>query len=138
MLLFLPFFGTSDQPCWLAEACKILLPLLQVLTTKQWATVVVHSYPYLPTVEDSLGAFAEQMQGQSKEAIIATAETNSMEREWQALQEYIELIGRADSTHNYLPLSKCSSFKSTARADARAHAMMPFRAEAAINLHYRL
>ena len=30
-LLFLPFFGTSDQPCWLAEACKILLLFLLLL-----------------------------------------------------------------------------------------------------------
>ena len=26
--MFLPFCGTSDQPCWLAEACKILVLLL--------------------------------------------------------------------------------------------------------------
>ena len=26
-LLFLPFFGTSDQPCWLAEACRFTLLL---------------------------------------------------------------------------------------------------------------
>ena len=24
-LVFLPFYGTNDQPCWLAEACQILL-----------------------------------------------------------------------------------------------------------------
>ena len=27
-LLFLPFFGTSDQPCWLTEARNFLLLLL--------------------------------------------------------------------------------------------------------------
>ena len=27
-LLFLPFFGTSDQPCWLAEACQAVLHLM--------------------------------------------------------------------------------------------------------------
>ena len=40
-------FGTSDQSCWLAEACKILL--LQLVETKKNTTAV----------EKLAGAFAQ-------------------------------------------------------------------------------
>ena len=117
--------------------CSELL-LLQVLTTKQWAIIIVHAYPYLPTVEDSLAAFAEKVKGPSKQAIIKAAETEDMEAEWQALQEFIEMIGGAESTHAYLPLSTCDAFIRKLQPALWSHAPMPFGAEAAINMHYRL
>ena len=43
-LLFLPFCGTSDQPCWLAEACIILLFLLL------YVPVMISVHRLLPAV----------------------------------------------------------------------------------------
>ena len=39
-LNMIAIIGTSDRPCWLAEACKILLLLLQVLLLRVWARSV--------------------------------------------------------------------------------------------------
>lgn len=109
-----------------------------ILSTKQWALIIVHAYPYLPTVEQSLQAFAEfGKSSMSKADILKAAETDSMETAWQALQEYIELIGQQNS-HEYLPLSSCPAFKSQAQPGAATRASMPFGTEAAINLHYNI
>ena len=115
---------------------------LQILSTKQWARIIVHAYPYLPTVEQSLQAFAEfetSKSFMSTTDILKAAETDSMETAWQALQlqEYIELNGEKN-THNYLPLSSCPSFKSKAQPASAARAIMPFGTEVDINLHYNI
>lgn len=81
-----------------------------VLTTRQWASVIVHAYPYLMTLESSLEAFASQKGMAPKSAIVRAAQTDDMESDWLALQEYIELISQ-EKPHDYLPLSKCSAFK---------------------------
>ena len=85
--------------------------LAQVMTTRQWASVIVHAYPYLMTLESSLEAFASQKGMQPKSAIVKTAQTDDTEFDWLALQEYIELISQ-EKPHDYLPLSKCPAFKS--------------------------
>ena len=109
-----------------------------MLTTKQWALVIVHAYPYLPTVEQCLEAFAEFGNSSvSKADLLKAAETDSMEPAWQALQEYIEFIGQQNS-HDYLPLSSCPAFKSNAQPGSVSRASMPFGTEVAINLHYQV
>jgi len=113
-------------------------PLAQVLTTRQWASVIVHAYPYLMTVESSLEAFASHKGMQPKSAILKEAQTDNMESDWLALQEYIELISQ-ENPHEYLPLCKCSAFKSKAKTqDGPTKTLMPFGTEAAINLHYHV
>jgi len=111
-------------------------PLAQVLTTRQWALVIVHAYPYLMTVESSLEAFASHRGMQPKSVLLKAAQTDDMESDWLALQEYIELISQ-ENPHDYLPLSKCSAFKSKVTQNG-SKTLMPFGTEAAINLHYRL
>ena len=86
------------------------LTLAQVLTTRQWASIIVHAYPYLMTVESSLEAFASHRGMQPKSVILKAAQTDDMESDWLALQEYTELISQ-EKSHDYLPLSKCSAFK---------------------------
>ena len=111
---------------------------MQILSTKQWALIIVHAYPYLPTVELQLEAFAQYGKtSMTKADILKAAETDSMESGWHALQEYIELIGQENS-HDYLPLSSCAAFKSKVQPASFPRSAMPFRTEAAINLHYRL
>jgi len=112
-------------------------PLAQVLTTRQWALIIVHAYPYLMTVESSLEAFASHRGMQPKSVLLKAAQTDDMESEWLALQEYIELIGQ-ENPHEYLPLFKCSAFKSNAKTQNGSKTLMPFGTEAAINLHYHL
>jgi len=111
--------------------------LLQVLTTRQWAAMIVHAYPYLITVEESLEASAKHKGRQPKLAILKAAQTDNMESDWLALQEYIELISQ-ENPHDYLPLSKCSAFKSKVKSQDGPKTLMPFGTEAAINLHYHL
>ncbi|KAA6422014.1 MAG: hypothetical protein FRX49_08032 [Trebouxia sp. A1-2] len=108
-----------------------------VLTTRQWAAIIVHAYPYLVTVESSLEAFASHKGRQPKSVILKAAQTDNMESEWLALQEYIELISQ-ENPHDYLPLSKCSAFKSKVTTQGGLQTLMPFGTEAAISLHYHL
>ena len=111
--------------------------LLQVLTTRQWAAMIVHAYPYLITVEESLEACAKHKGRQPKLAILKAAQTDNMESDWLALQEYIELISHKNP-HDHLPLPKCSAFESKASTQDGSKTCMPFGTQAAINLHYRL
>lgn len=113
------------------------MPSAQVLTTRQWAAIIVHAYPYLVTVESSLEAFASHKGRQPKSVILKAAQTDNMESEWLALQEYIELISQ-ENPHDYLPLSKCSAFKSKVTTQGGLQTLMPFGTEAAISLHYHL
>ena len=62
------------------------------------------------TLESSLEAFASQKGMAPKSAIVKAAQTDDMESDWLALQEYIELISQ-EKPHDYLSLSKCSAFK---------------------------
>ena len=84
--------------------------LAQVLTPRQWAAMIVHAYPYLMTLESTSEAFASQRGMQPKSAIVEAAQTDDMESDWLALQEYTELISQ-EKSHDYLPLFKCSAFK---------------------------
>ena len=62
------------------------------------------------TLESSLEAFASQKGMAPNSAIVKAAQTDDMESDWLALQEYIELISQ-EKPHDCLPLSKCSAFK---------------------------
>lgn len=86
------------------------LILAQVMTTRQWAAMIVHAYPYLMTLGASSEAFASHRGMQAKSDIVEAAQTDEMESDWLASQKYIELISQ-EKSHDYLPLSKCSAFK---------------------------
>lgn len=89
------------------------------------------------TVESSLEAFANHRGMQPKSVILKAAQTDDMESDWLALQEYIELISQ-ENPHEYLPLSKCPAFKSKVKSQEGPKTLMPFGTEAAINLLYHL
>ena len=70
--------------------------MLQVFSTKQWATVIVHAYPYIPDVENALEAVAKANGQPSKHSILID---RSM-----GLESYLELLAK-QTTHDYVPLS---------------------------------
>ncbi len=108
------------------------LLMLQVYTTKQWAIMIVQSYPYLPTLEFHFETMASERGEPSRAELLANAQTNTMAAEWRHLNKYLEVIA-SSKTHDYIPLSE-KPVKSLYPADAS----MSFGAEAALNLHYMM
>ena len=106
--------------------------MLQVYTTKQWAIMIVQSYPYLPTLEFHFETIAAERGEPSRAELLAHAQTNTMAAEWRHLNKYLEVIA-SSKTHDYIPLSE-KPVKSLYPADAS----MSFGAEAALNLHYMM
>ena len=109
---------------------SLLMP--QVYTTKQWAIMIVQSYPHLPTLEFHFETMASERGEPSRAELLANAQTNTMAAEWRHLNKYLEVIA-SSKTHDYIPLSE-KPVKSLYPADAS----MSFGAEAALNLHYMM
>jgi len=64
------------------------LAMLQVLTTKQLAEMMVHCYPYMPSMEPFIHSLAVEAGYPVKEDIVAAAQTNHMATEWKQFNEY--------------------------------------------------
>lgn len=67
------------------------------MTTKQWAILIVQSYPYLPQLEVHLEAVAAEGGAPTKAQILAAAQSNPMMREWQHLNKYLESVASKNS-----------------------------------------
>lgn len=80
-----------------------MLCLLQVLTTNQWAILIVQSYPYLPILETHFEAIAAEGGAPSKAQILAAAQSNPMAAEWRHLNKYLESIASRNSDE-HIPL----------------------------------
>ena len=81
-----------------------MLCTLQVLTTKQWATLIVHAYPYMPDIESAFESVAKSAGQPPKKALMSDCSLGNMAAEWEGLEEYLEVVAKHD-THNYIPLS---------------------------------
>ncbi len=102
------------------------MSLLQVLSTKQWANLIVHSYPYIPDIESALEAVAREAGQPPKQVILDDRMLGNMAAEWQELQGYLELVARQKS-HAYVPLSVQSPLLSGASLGlSSAASKMPF------------
>lgn len=77
-----------------------------ILTTRQLADVVVHSYPYMPMMETLFDTIAPQYGYPSKDAIRASAHLDPMLAEWQLFRSYAKFIGSQKLSHNYIQLCK--------------------------------
>ena len=75
-----------------------------MLSTKQWATVIVQAYPYIPDVENALEAVAKANGQPSKHSILIDRSMGSMAAQWEGLESYLELLAK-QTTHDYVPLS---------------------------------
>lgn len=81
----------------------IALLALQVFTIKQWAILIVQSYPYLPILETHFEAMASEAGAPSKAQIVAAAQTNPMAAEWRHVNKYLENIASMNC-NEYIPL----------------------------------
>lgn len=75
-----------------------------ILTTRQLADVVVHSYPFMPMMETLFDTLAPQYGYPSKDDIRAFAHLDPMITEWQLFSSYAKFIGSQKLSHNYIPL----------------------------------
>lgn len=82
----------------------------QVLSTRQLADVVVHSYPYMCIMETLLDTIATQLGYPSKDDITASAHLDSMAAEWKLFGSYARFIGSHHS-HDYLQLCRHDDYQ---------------------------
>ena len=111
VLLILSSVVAKFAGCGSFFACPSLSPtsthshaVLQVYTTRQWAIMVVQSYPYLPILETHLETMAADRGEPSKAKLLAIASGNYMAAEWRHLNKYLEVTASAKS-HDYIPFS---------------------------------
>lgn len=74
-----------------------------VLTTRQMTEIVVHSYPYMPTMQTLLDTLASQVGYPSQLEVTACAHLNPLKAEWQLFGSYARSIA-TNSTHDHIPL----------------------------------
>lgn len=93
---------------------------LQVLTMKQTAEVMVHSYPKMPVLEDLFNTFAAEKGFSAADSIEAQAHMHLLEAEWTAFAEYTKLVD-PDYTMlvNYEPLHTTVDTDTPARTPTR-------------------
>ncbi|DBB01931.1 hypothetical protein WJX77_006316 [Trebouxia sp. C0004] len=63
-----------------------------VLTTKQLAEMMVHCYPYMPSMEPFIHNLAAETGYPIKEDVVAAAQTNHMTTEWRQFSEYAKCV----------------------------------------------
>ena len=105
--------------------------VVQVFTTKQWAVLMVQSYPYLGVMETHLEVVAAERGEASRADLLASAQTNTLAAEWRHLNNYLELIASKNS-HDYIPLAVTGQVQP---AQSMHPAGMSFAAEAALGLN---
>ena len=76
-----------------------------MLTTKQLAEMMVHCYPYMPSMEPFIHSIAAETGHPSKEEVVAAAQTNHMNNEWRQFNEYAKYAA-TDIFHDHVALLK--------------------------------
>ena len=109
---------------------------MQVYTTKQWAILMVQSYPYLPIMETHLEVVAADRGEPSRADLLASAQTNTLAAEWRHLNNYLEIIASKNS-HDFIPLALTEQIQ-PAQSVYPVTSGMSFAAEAAVNLGLNL
>jgi hypothetical protein len=66
--------------------------LTQVFSTQQWATMIVHSYPFFPSLETFLDSIGARHNEPSLQQILTTAPASPMTQEMIALDEYVRFV----------------------------------------------
>lgn len=107
---------------------------MQVYTTKQWAILMVQSYPYLGVMETHLEVMAADRGEPTRGELLAAAQTNTLAAEWRHLNNYLESIASKNS-HDYIPFAMSQQVQ-PAQSVYAAPADMSLAAEVAINLQY--
>lgn len=76
---------------------------LQLLSTRQSADIIVHSYPYMPLSEILLDTIAAQAGYPSRQEIEAAAHLDPFTADWEMFGEYAKFIA-SEQTHTYLQM----------------------------------
>ena len=86
---------------------RSLTACLQILSTEQWATLVVQVYPYAVNLELLLESLAKKHGEPTMPDLLAAARHNPLTAEWAALDEYVSVI--TDHYYpNYVPVYRPS------------------------------
>lgn len=62
---------------------------MQVLNTEQWATLIVHCYPFFCNLETILESIAQASGDPPMSAVLESARHDAMTEDWQALDLYL-------------------------------------------------
>lgn len=65
---------------------------MQVFSSQQWATMIVHSYPFFPSLETFLENIGARHNEPSLQQILAAAPAFPMRQEMIALGEYVRFV----------------------------------------------
>lgn len=79
-----------------------------VFSTQQWATMIVHSYPFFPSLETFLDSIGARHKEPSLQQILTTAPAFPMTQEMIALDEYVRFV--CDGyRHAYVPVPRAAT-----------------------------
>ena len=87
-------------------ACLIVInamAMLQVLSAKQVGIWQLHMYPWISSIETALDALAAERGAASKQDIASEVTADSMTKEWEAFEKYVDYVV-ANDPHAYVPL----------------------------------
>ena len=89
--------------CSLARVC------LQILTAKQHAIGIVHSYPFIPEKHRLLELLASKRNEPTAEALTESAGLDNLQHaaNWQQVEDYLKTV-TAQNMYQYIPLIKQS------------------------------
>lgn len=88
------------------DACLIVInavAMLQVLSAKQVGIWQLHLYPYIPSIEAAMNALAAERGAASKQDIASDIAANSMTKEWETFEKYVQYVV-ANDPHAYVPI----------------------------------
>ena len=79
------------------------MAMLQVLSAKQVGVWQLHLYPYIPSIEAAMDAVAAERGAASKQDIASEVTADSMTKEWEAFEKYVQYVVGNDP-HAYVPI----------------------------------
>ena len=99
--------------CILVHAC------LQILTAKQHAIGIVHSYPFIPEKHRLLELLASKRNEPTAEALTESAGLDNLQHaaNWQQVEDYLKTV-TAQNMYQYIPLIKESATHDPSLASA--------------------
>lgn len=74
-----------------------------VLSAKQVGIWQLHLYPYIPSIEAAMDAVAAERGAASKQDIASEVTADSMTKEWEAFEKYVQYVVGNDP-HAYVPI----------------------------------
>ncbi|KAL0056358.1 hypothetical protein WJX82_010456 [Trebouxia sp. C0006] len=74
-----------------------------VLSAKQVGIWQLHLYPYIPSIEAAMNALAAERGAASKQDIASDIAANSMTKEWETFEKYVQYVV-ANDPHAYVPI----------------------------------